>query len=58
LIKNLYGHKQAGRVWNQHLAKGLQKAGVVASRVDKCVFYKGKTIFLVYVDDDIFVDQT
>jgi hypothetical protein len=54
LIKNLYGHKQAGRVWNQHLAKGLKKAGFVASRVDECVFYKGKTIFIVYVDGGIF----
>jgi hypothetical protein len=54
LIKNLYGQKQAGRVWNQHLAKGLQKAGFVASRVDECVFYKGKTIFIVYGDDVIF----
>jgi hypothetical protein len=54
LIKNLYGQKQAGRVWNQHLAKGLQKAGFVASKVDECVFYKGKTIFIVYVDDGIF----
>jgi hypothetical protein len=45
LIKKLYGQKQAGRVWNQHLAKGLKKAGFVASKVDECVFYKGK-IFL------------
>jgi hypothetical protein len=54
LIKNLYGQKQAGRVWNQHLAKGLHKAGFVASKVDECVFYKGRTIFIVYVDGGIF----
>jgi hypothetical protein len=53
LIKNLHGQKQAGRVWNQHPAKGLKKAGFVASKVDECVFYKGKTIFIVYVDDGI-----
>jgi hypothetical protein len=53
LIKNLYGHKQAGGVWNQHLAKGLKNAGFVTSRVDDCVFYKGNTIFIVYVDDGI-----
>jgi hypothetical protein len=23
LLKNLYGQKQVGRVWNQHLVKGL-----------------------------------
>jgi hypothetical protein len=54
LIKNLYGQKQAGRVWNQHQAKGMKKAGFVASGVDECVFYKGKTISIVYVDDGIF----
>jgi hypothetical protein len=54
LIKNLYGKKQAGRVWNQHLARGLKKAGFVTSKVDECVFYKGKTAFIVYVDDGIF----
>jgi hypothetical protein len=54
LIKNLYGQKQAGRVWNQHLAKGLKKAGFVTSKVDECVFYRGKTVFIVYVDDGIF----
>jgi hypothetical protein len=53
LIKNLYGQKQAGRVWNQHLAKGPKNAGFVVSRVDECVFYKGKTIFIVYVDNSI-----
>jgi hypothetical protein len=54
LIKNLYGQKQAGRVWNQHLARGLKKAGFATSKVDECVFYKGKTVFIVYVDDGIF----
>jgi hypothetical protein len=54
LIKSLYVQKQAGRVWNQHLAKGLQKGDFVASMVDEWVFYKGKTILIVYVDDYIF----
>jgi hypothetical protein len=54
LINNLYGQNQAGRVWNQHLAKGLIKAGFMASKVDECIFYKGNTIFIVYVDDGIF----
>jgi hypothetical protein len=48
LIKNLYGQKKAGRVWNQHLAKGLKKAGFVTSKVDECVFYKGKTVFMSF----------
>jgi hypothetical protein len=53
LIKNLYGQKQAGRVWNDYLVKGLEDRGFFKSKVDECVFYKGKTILLVYVDDVI-----
>jgi histone deacetylase 1/2 len=54
LLKNLYGQKQAGRVWNQHLVKGLIKIGFKQSEIDECVFYRSKTIFVVYVDDGIF----
>jgi hypothetical protein len=54
LLKNLYGQKQAGRVWNQHLVKGLIKIGFEQSEIDECVFYRSKTIFVVYVDDGIF----
>jgi hypothetical protein len=54
LIKNLYGQKQVGSVWNDYLVKGLQDRDFIQSKVDECVFYKGKTILLVYVDDAIF----
>jgi hypothetical protein len=54
LLKNLYGQKQAGRVWNQHLVKGLHKIGFLQSEIDECVFYRSQTIFVVYVDDGIF----
>jgi hypothetical protein len=54
LTKNIYGTKQAGRVWNKHLHKGLTELGYVASKIDPCVYYKGKTVFMVYVDDGIF----
>jgi hypothetical protein len=54
LLKNLYGQKQVGRVWNQHLVAGLCKIGFQRSDVDECVFYCNKTIFVVYVDDGIF----
>ena len=54
LIKNLYGTKQAGRVWNQHLVDGLVgKLKFTQSAVDECVFYRGTTILLIYVDDGI-----
>jgi hypothetical protein len=54
LKKNLYGSKQAGRVWNQHLVDGLVNTMKFAqSKVDECVFYRGTTVLLMYVDDGI-----
>ena len=55
LVKNLYGQKQAGRVWNKHLHSHLLKRGFVQSEIDPCVYTKGKMIFLVYVDDGILL---
>jgi hypothetical protein len=58
LLKNVYGQKQAGRVWNQHLVKGLTDIGFIQSLVDECVFYKDRCVFLVYVDDTILCGPT
>ena len=55
LLRNLYGQKQAGRVWNRYLVEGLLNVGFKQSKVDECVFYKGKVIFFVYVDDGCFI---
>jgi len=54
LLANLYGQKQAGRVWNQYLVDHLLQIGFTQSLIDECVFYKGNLIFIVYVDDGIF----
>ena len=54
LVKNLYGSKAAGRVWQQHLFKGLSDLGFEQSKTDECVFYRGCTTFMVYTDDGIF----
>jgi transposase InsO family protein len=54
LKKNIYGTKQGGRVWNRHLHKGLLKLGYKPSLIDSCVYYKGRTVFMLYVDDGIF----
>ena len=55
LRKNLYGQKQAGKVWYDHLKERLTKLGFTQSKFDECVFYYGKTIFLVYTDDTILL---
>ena len=57
LRKNLYGQKQASRVFYLYLKEGLEKIGFQASKVDECLFYRGKTMFVVYVDDGIIVDK-
>jgi hypothetical protein len=47
--KNLYGQKQAGRVWNKHLRKGLVQMGFRLSSVDEKLSYRsviGKLNFL------------
>ena len=39
--RNIYGQKQAGRVWNKYLTnKLINKVGFKQSKVDECVFYK------------------
>ena len=54
LLKNVYGQRQGGRVWQQFLFKGLEELGWEQSQTDECVFYKGRTVFMVYTDDGVF----
>ena len=54
LHANLYGQKQAGRVWYQYLSKRLvEDVGFTKSKIDECVFYKGSTVYVLYTDDSI-----
>ena len=53
LNKNLYGQKQAGRVWNDYLIKKLESVGFRQSKYDPCVLYRGKVIYILYTDDSI-----
>ena len=55
LLKNNYGQKQAGRVWNEYLIDKLNSIGFKHSLIDDYVFYHGDIIFMVYVDDGIFI---
>jgi hypothetical protein len=55
--KNLYGQKQAGRVWNQHLVKGLSRSSgsnrVPSTNACSTEIHHGATLF----DDGILWDQ-
>ena len=58
LIKNLYGQKQAGRVWYLWMTERLLHMGFTQSMIDPCVFYHKGTVMLVYVDDTILLGPT
>ena len=55
LLHNVYGQKQAGKVWDDFLSENIFKIGFERSKIDECVFYRGSLVFLVHVDDGIFV---
>ena len=53
--KNIYGQGQSGRVSNKLLA-GKQTSSLVGFRkckVEECVFYNRKSIYLLYTDNYI-----
>jgi Reverse transcriptase (RNA-dependent DNA polymerase) len=54
--QNIYGGNDAGRTWSIHLDLGLKELGFKRSFVDECLYYRGRTLFLVYVDDGILID--
>jgi hypothetical protein len=54
--KNLYGQKQAGRIWNLFVDKGLKAAGFEPSDIDPCLYFRGSTILMIYVDDCLVID--
>ena len=58
LIRNVYGQKQAGRVWNQYMDKGMRDIGFTPSAFDPCLYYRGSVLFLVYIDDCIVFGPT
>jgi hypothetical protein len=55
LENNIYGQKQAGRVWNSFLLDKLMSIGFTPSLIDDCVFFHNDIMFVVYVDDGIFL---
>ena len=57
-IGNLYRQRQAGKIWNEYLVNGLKKVGFTQSKAEKCLFFRGNVIFIVYVDDRIFASPS
>jgi hypothetical protein len=55
LLANIYGKKQAGCVWNSYLVTKLREINFKQSLIDDCVFYRDDVIFIVYVDNGIFL---
>jgi len=58
LLANIYGQKQGSKVWHDYLVGKLRDIGFVPSTVDECVFYRGTSIFVLYVDDGLAFDMT
>ena len=58
LIKNLYGLKDAGRTWHKFLRKGLLERNWRKSDIDDCLFTKGDTLLLLYVNEAILVSKS
>jgi hypothetical protein len=55
LEKHIYGQKQAGHVWNSFLVEKLTSIRFTTLLLDDCVFFHNDIIFMVYVDDGIFL---
>ena len=58
LLKNLYGLKDAGRTWFEHLTNGLSSMGFVATASDPCIFTKGTDMICLYVDDCMILSKS
>jgi Reverse transcriptase (RNA-dependent DNA polymerase) len=53
VLRNVYGQKQAGQVWNQYLVKGLIQLGFTQSQHDMCLFWRKSCVLVIYTDDTI-----
>ena len=53
LTNNIYGQKQAGRVWNKYLDEGLGEIGFKPSKMDPCLYFHGCITLLVFINDCI-----
>ena len=55
--RNLYGLKDAGRTWFQHLGEGLERMNFQPTKSDPCVFTRNSDTIVLYVDDCIIISD-
>ena len=55
--RNIYGACNAGRIWYMHLKKKLEAIGFKQSKMDECLFYRGKVMYLLYTDDSLLARE-
>ena len=58
MLRNIYGQKQAGRVWNKYLHNILLRLGFVQSQVDEGVYYRDGVMYLLYTDDTLLASKS
>ncbi len=58
LLANIYRQKQAGCMWNSYLVTKLCEINFKQSLIDNCIFYRDGIIFIVYIDDGIFLGSS
>ena len=58
LLKNLYGLKDAGLTWHEHLTSGLTNIGFIPTKSDPCVYTRGSNIIIMYVDDCVIITKS
>jgi hypothetical protein len=51
LVRNLYGTKQAARLWFQKLDAALKGHGFRSSSVDPCLYIRNDCLLVLYTDD-------
>ena len=58
LIRKLYGLKDAGKTWFEHLTEGLERMGFKPTQSDPCIYVRGSNMIVLYVDDCIIVSKS
>lgn len=55
LLKNLYGVKDDGLTWHEHIKKGLSERCFTQPEVDPYLFTKGDVLMILHVDGALLI---